>query len=92
MDETDGLAVAIKSFVEDTVAGSEFNRLPELGDVPVADTPLVGFADGFDPLMDRFKTAVSPEHMTPAEPWWAAFPCKALPEQLRDCHAIIGLC
>jgi len=53
MVETDGLAEAIKAYIEDTVAASEFNCLREMGNVRVADTPLVGFADGFKELLKR---------------------------------------
>ncbi len=91
MVESDGLAEAIKAYIEDTVAASEFNRLGKLANVPVADTPLVGFADGYDSLMDRFKEVVSPEHMTPVEAWQAAFPGRALPRHMSVVAFVLPL-
>lgn len=54
---------------------SPLNRLPD-NSGPIFDAPLWGCADGDDPLWDRFKTVIGPEHLTPREvlgvsPWRA---------------------
>ncbi len=63
MDELQAeLVAAIKA----AVAASPLNRLGDLGS-PFFEEPLVGFADGDDPLFDLYKTVVAPEHLTPRE-------------------------
>lgn len=37
------------------------------------DAPLVGFANGADPLFDQYKTVVGPFHWTPVEAWHQGF-------------------
>jgi ferredoxin len=49
------------------VATSPFNRLRDVDGSPFFDEPLVGFADGDDPLFDLYKAVVTPEHLTPRE-------------------------
>lgn len=49
------------------VAASPLNRLPGFPASPIFDEPLVGFADGDDPLFDAYKSVVAPEHLTPRE-------------------------
>jgi epoxyqueuosine reductase QueG len=46
---------------------SEHNRLARLGNGRVYDEPLVGVADGFDPLFAQYKTIIGDFHMTPEE-------------------------
>lgn len=47
------------------------------------DTPLIGFANGADPLFDQYKTVVGPFHWTPLEIWQQTFPGEvALAEDL----------
>ena len=46
---------------------SEYNRLERLGNGPVYDEPLVGVADGHDPLFTQYKTIIGAYHMTPEE-------------------------
>jgi epoxyqueuosine reductase len=54
---------AIRTFVRD----SPSNLLRDLGGGPIFDEPLVGFADGDDPLFAAYKTIIGPHHLTPRE-------------------------
>ena len=38
------------------------------------DTPLIGFANGADPIFDQYKEVVGPFHWTPLEVYRMAFP------------------
>ena len=51
------------TFVED----SQENRLAEIDGSPIWDAPLVGFADGDDPLFREYKTIIGDFHLTPRE-------------------------
>jgi epoxyqueuosine reductase len=57
------LVQAIKA----TVSSSPLNRMRDIDDSPFFDEPLVGFADGDDPLFKIYKSVVAPEHLTPRE-------------------------
>ncbi len=41
------------------------NRLIDFGGQRIFDTPLVGVADGDDPLFEEFQKVVSPRHLQP---------------------------
>jgi len=43
------------------------NRLADFGGQPVFGPPIVGVADGDDPLFARFREVVSPDHILPRE-------------------------
>ncbi|MFC2045062.1 hypothetical protein ACFLUH_00075 [Chloroflexota bacterium] len=43
------------------------NRLSFINDYVIWDEPLVGFADGDDPIFTEYKTIIAPEHLTPRE-------------------------
>jgi len=43
------------------------NRLVDFAGQAVFDDPLVGVADGDDPLFERFRSVVSPRHLLPRE-------------------------
>jgi epoxyqueuosine reductase QueG len=59
--------------LEELFASSDLNRLPEkYGGGPFFDGPLIGVARGDDPIFERYKQLVGPEHMTPAELWIAS--------------------
>jgi epoxyqueuosine reductase len=51
------------------------NYLSDTGGIAVYEPPLVGFADGFDPLFLKFKTMVGPEHFSPSEALTMATGC-----------------
>lgn len=73
---------AIQDLVTQVVRESSFNRLNFLDGSPVADEPLVGFADAYDPVIQQFKTAVGPQHLTPLEAWSIAYRGRKQPEHL----------
>ena len=58
-------------FIEESirayVASSPANRLRSFGGTPIFDEPLVGFADGDDPIFTQYKTIVGEMHLTPRE-------------------------
>jgi epoxyqueuosine reductase len=60
----------IRQRIKDFVAESPENRMAQLDGAPFFDAPLVGFADGDDPLFTQFKTIIGPNHLTPRE--WIA--------------------
>lgn len=57
------LEKAIKTFIID----SPRNRLRDLNGGPIFEEPLVGFADGYDPLFKDYKTIIDDFHLTPHE-------------------------
>jgi Uncharacterized Fe-S protein len=54
---------AIKNFVRTSPA----NRLTSFHNKPIYDKPLIGFADGDDPLFAEFKKIVHEKHLIPRE-------------------------
>ncbi|MGA2331894.1 MAG: epoxyqueuosine reductase [Syntrophales bacterium] len=54
---------AINNFVRTSPA----NQLASFNDQPIFDKPLIGFADGDDPLFVEFKKLVHEKHLTPRE-------------------------
>ncbi len=54
---------SIKKFVDE----SPGNRLADFGGDPIFEEPLVGFADGNDPLFSQYKSIIGEFHMTPRE-------------------------
>lgn len=57
----------IAEFLKTTVAESPENRLSLIDDSPIFEEPLVGFADGEDPLFYEYKKVIGPFHLTPRE-------------------------
>lgn len=58
----------IRAYIENLVEKSPENRLFMIDDSPIFDAPLVGFADGDDPLFYEYKERIiGPFHMTPRE-------------------------
>ncbi|MEE8373269.1 MAG: 4Fe-4S double cluster binding domain-containing protein [Dehalococcoidia bacterium] len=49
------------------VLNSPLNRLEAFDGDPIFEKPLVGFADGDDPIFDEFRAAVADFHMTPRD-------------------------
>lgn len=49
------------------MATSPLNSLRDIDGSPIWEEPLVGFADGDDPLFDLYKSVVAPDHPTPRE-------------------------
>ena len=54
---------AIRKFVR----ASSLNQLESFGGAPIFDSPLVGFADGDDPIFEEYREAISELHLTPRE-------------------------
>ena len=57
----------VETFIRDLVLGAPENILHDRGGLAIFGPPLVGFADGEDPLFRRFHTVVSPRHLMPRE-------------------------
>jgi len=61
----------LQNFIVETiktqVADSPLNRLKNIDGSPIWEAPLVGFADGDDPVFGVFKSVVTPEHWMPRE-------------------------
>ncbi len=60
-------ALFIEETIEKYVATSPDNRFHDLDDKPIWDGPLVGFADGNDPIFRDYKTIIGDFHLTPRE-------------------------
>lgn len=58
---------AVREAIEGFVASSPLNRLQRIDGTPMFDTPLVGIADGYDPLFEQYKRIIGPFHLTPFE-------------------------
>jgi len=57
----------ITAAIADFVRTSPANRLETFGDAAIFTEPLVGFADGLDPLFDEYKKVIHEEHLHPRE-------------------------
>lgn len=55
------------AFIESVVSESGANRLPDPNDGPIFERPLVGVADGDDPLFLQYKDIIGAYHLTPRE-------------------------
>ncbi len=53
--------------IQQYVAESPLNRLRDIDGSPIFEAPLVGFADGDDPLFQQYKQVVGPFQLTPRE-------------------------
>ena len=61
------LQAAVVAEIETYVSTSPLNRLRDIDGSPIFDAPLVGFADGDDPLFELYTSVVAPGHMTPRQ-------------------------
>jgi len=69
----------LQLFLKDFFASSELNRLHEnYGGGRIFSDPLIGVASGDDPIYQKYKEVVGPEHYTPLE-FWLAEGKKSLP-------------
>ena len=57
----------IEKAIRNFVRTNPLNRLESFGGEPIFDQPLVGFADGDDPLFDEYKKVVHELHLSPRE-------------------------
>ena len=62
-DPAQFISQQIKRFVGD----SPDNRLPFIDNYVMWDEPLIGFADGDDPIFQEYKVIISETHLTPRE-------------------------
>ncbi|MBN1937581.1 MAG: epoxyqueuosine reductase [Anaerolineae bacterium] len=83
MDNQHDWAVWIKAAIAEFVAGPENILGGSFGDESAWAEPLVGFANGADPLWSLYKEVVGPFHWTPKELFDLAFPAEDVaPEAL----------
>ena len=60
-------------FLKGKFESSELNRLPEkYGSGKIFSQPLIGVAQGTDPIFFKYKEIVGSEHYTPLEMWLAS--------------------
>ena len=73
----------VQSLIQDFIDHCPENHLKDADREQAFDTPLVGFANGADPLFADFKEHVGPFHWTPHEIFSQTFPeLTASPEEL----------
>ncbi|MBT3225471.1 MAG: hypothetical protein HN580_00640 [Deltaproteobacteria bacterium] len=61
---------SVKDFLETLFSENALNRLPDThGSGRIFDSPLIGVSGGADPIFQRYKEVVGPEHLTPYEIW-----------------------
>lgn len=63
---------AVREVIEGFVASSPLNRLQRIDGSPMFDAPLVGIADGYDPLFEQYKQIIGSFHLTSYEIMQAA--------------------
>jgi epoxyqueuosine reductase len=60
------------AYLKELFLSSSLNRLPEqYGGDRIFDLPLMGVSGGDDPIFEKYKEVVGPEHLTPLEMWAA---------------------
>jgi len=55
----------LEQIISRLVLENTLNRLKDFGGIPIFDKPIIGIADGDDPLFEEFLTVVSPRHLIP---------------------------
>ena len=86
----DDLQERIRTFVRESLE----NRLTHLDGAPFFDEPLLGVADGDDPLFQEYKEIIGAFHMTPREvmAWvadeWPDAPNRSLGTLRVVCYAL----
>ena len=54
-------------YIRDMVQQNPENRMPDVDMETIFEAPLLGVADGYDPLFDQYKEIIGPYHKTPEE-------------------------
>lgn len=57
----------LETFITKYAATSPKNVLPSFNGEPIFDAPMVGFADGDDPIFEYYKVVALESHLTPRE-------------------------
>jgi epoxyqueuosine reductase len=57
----------IENVIKNFVSVSPLNRLDTFEGAPIFEIPLIGFADGDDPLFEEYKKVVNKDHYSPRE-------------------------
>ena len=57
----------LEEFIKTLVRSSPLNRLDAFDGTHIFDEPLIGFADGDDPLFEEYKALIADFHLTPRE-------------------------
>lgn len=60
-------ALFLENVIKEYVATSPKNALSAFNGEPIFDEPLVGFADGDDPIFQEYKVIIGDFHLTPRE-------------------------
>lgn len=68
------LPAQLTAAIRQEVQVSPLNRLQNIDGSPIWEEPLVGFADGDDPLFTLYKQVVGADHLTPREALAAGWP------------------
>jgi epoxyqueuosine reductase len=58
-----------ENIIKDYTETSPGNSLPSFDNDPIFEEPLVGFADGDDPIFDECKKNIGDSYLTPREAW-----------------------
>ena len=78
----------LESKIKDFVRHSPSNRMPDNPDQVIFDEPLIGYADGDDPLFTEYKTIIAATHLTPREA--LALSLNKKPEELPQRLSVIS--
>lgn len=86
---------SLRAIVEEQVLTHPLNRLSRLDGGPIFENPLVGVADGYDPLFAQYKTIIGDFHLTPREVMakpsaWLEEPAEPVPME-RALHESPGV-
>jgi epoxyqueuosine reductase len=79
------MSAKIQEFLKGVFEDNLLNRLPDShGGGRIFADPVIGASRGDDPIFQKYKEVVGPEHLTPAEMWTqSGFPdCQGLVSQL----------
>ncbi len=77
------LTAWIEQTVSELVLGAPENLLRDFDGQPIFGAPLVGVADGDDPLFETFRSVVGPDHLLPRVVLRHQSPADAAPVQVR---------
>lgn len=79
---------SVERVIKEFVRTDPTNRLSFMNDYIIWDKPLVKFADGDDPIFNKYKTIIAPTHLTPREALAKAYDKK--PEEMPRNLSVIS--